>query len=581
MRHDLSSVVVGFPKQLMSTARSPLSMPATMARVVRNMLVLADGAGTKRNGVVAVGDGLDSEIVAVMSYQAAGGLQLMVATDAGKIYRLEGGDWVEVWSGLDPAGTIRTVTFGGRLLLCNGIDEVLAWDGSAWAAVCTLVQEQAAGLTYVNGTTFRVLGDPAFYPAGSVVKAELGSPTTTVQAHVVSATLVGTTLTVVLDASVLTGALSKVYFTVKPPKVAYLAAVHDRLWGFGKGPLSAAMSGDVDRLRVFYTYSPNDFTAWPDPETGVVPSLNLADKAGMADELLAMAVKDGMTVFVGRNQMQLWTGTDPSGEGDLAWSKTIPLGVVHGNAVLELPNDLLFVTRQGARTLSRTLQTEQLDVSDVGAELDPTWTELLAVVMADDTLYRKVCGMRHDGQGWFGISLFDRTLVWQIGGFGHGWVEFDGVFNGVSAAHTAPDGMLYVAKGGQIYRYDTQAWSDAGEAITTVWWLPWLAVGEKRRWANKYVELMVEPHVAMGLTVRRYVDYDEANPRVVEVTAPGEPDYWDLAEWDEAAWDKGQAVAPLIRDHVVAETLSFAVESVGVDGPLTLFGLKLYGVNEK
>lgn len=73
----------------------------------------------------------------------------------------------------------------------------------------------------------------------------------------------------------------------------------------------------------------------------MVPSLNLADKAGVADELMAMVVKDGMTVFMGRNQMQLWIGTDPSGDGDLAWSKTIPLGVVHGSAVMELPNDLL------------------------------------------------------------------------------------------------------------------------------------------------------------------------------------------------------------------------------------------------
>lgn len=581
MKRDLNSVAVNFPKQLMSTARSPLNMPATMARSICNMLLAADGAGTKRNGVAAVGEALPGNVAAVMSYQAAAELQLMVATDEGKLYRLAGGAWLQEWEGLDPEGVVRTVTFGGRLLLCNGIDEVLAWDGTAWEPVACFVEERGADLTYGDGVTFTVKSDAAFYPAGSVVRAELGGPDSVVEAQVASAAQAGDVVTVVLDESVLTADLSKVHFTVKPPKVAYLAAVHDRLWGFGKGPLSAQMSGDADRLRVFYTYSPNDFAAWPDPETGVVPGLNLADKAGVADELLAMAVKDGMTVFIGRNHMQLWTGSDPSGAGDLAWSKTIPLGVVHGNAVLELPNDLLLVTRGGVRTLSRTLQTEQLDVRDIGSELDPTWAAMLETVMADDAYYRRLAGMRHDGQGWFGLALPDRTLVWQIGGFGQGWVVFDGAFAGVTAAHSAPDGTLYVAKGTQLYRYDLEAWSDDGEAVATLWWSPWLPVGEKRRWANKYIELLLQPLVAMPLTLRRYLDYDEANPRVVTVDAPAEPEYWDLAEWDGAAWDKGRAVAPLVRDHVVADTLSFAVESVGVEGPLTLFGLKLYGVNEK
>ena len=39
MKRDLASVVIPFPKGLMSTARSALSMPATLGREVRNMLM--------------------------------------------------------------------------------------------------------------------------------------------------------------------------------------------------------------------------------------------------------------------------------------------------------------------------------------------------------------------------------------------------------------------------------------------------------------------------------------------------------------------------------------------------------------
>lgn len=580
MKRDLASVVIPFPKGLMSTARSALSMPVTLGREVRNMLMSADGAGSKRNGVVTMGNVIAGEVVtACMSFQATTGMQLLVTTDAGKIYRLNGAVWVLVYSGLNGAGVVRTVTFGGRLLLCNGVNDLMAWDGTSWSVVSKLVVDAALGLTYVSGTQFSIQSDASLYAVGTVVRVRLGSSYVTATVSAVS--VAGAVVTITLGTSVLTNTLNEVAFTVKPPKFSNLIAVHDRLWGFGKGVISPTMSGDVDRLRVYYTHGVNDYAAWPDPATGSVPSINLADKAGVADELLAMSMKDGMTVFVGRNHLQLWTGTNPGVSGDLAWSKTIPLGVVHGNAVLELPNDLLFVSRQGARTLSRTIQTEQLDVSDIGSELDPTITELVGNVMANSTLYKRVLSFRHDGQGWFGLALEDCTLVWQVGAFGHGWVMFDGVFAGLSAAHAAPDGELYVAKDGQLYRYDTHSWSDAGAPITVRWWMPWVNPAGKKRWANKYTEVLVRRTVDVAFKLRRYRDYDDANPQVMALVTPVEATYWDATEWETGLWDSGNSTLPLVRDHVVADSISFAIESETVNGPFTIFGLKLYGVAER
>lgn len=580
MKRDLATAVVPFPKGLMSSARSPLSMPATFGREIRNMLMSADGAGSKRNGVVALGPAIAGETVtAVMSYMAAGGLQLLVTTDAGKIYRLDTGGWTQVWSGLEGSAVVRTVTFDGRLLLCNGVDNVLAWDGTACSEVAAFVNDAASGLAFVSATQFTIAGTVEVYPVGGRVRATLTAGE--VVATVAAVSMSGAMVTVTLDAAVLDNTLSVMAFEVKPPKVAVLVAAHDRLWGFGKGPLSAALRGDVDRLRVYYTYGVNDYTAWPDPGTGSIPSVNLADKAGVADELLAMNVKDGMTVFVGRNHLQIWTGTNPSAEGDFSWNKSIPLGVVHGNAVLDLPNDVLFVGRQGARTLSRTLQTEQLDVSDVGSELDPTITERVAQVLQNSEAYRRVVTMRHDGQGWFGLVLEDVTLVWQIGSFGQGWVVFDGVFSGVTAAHSAPDGELYLAKGDRLYHYATDVWNDDGEPVTLVWWTPWVAPDNRKRWANKYVEVLVKRKADVPFILRRYRDYDDANPQVMAMVSPAEATYWDETEWDGGLWDAGDTRLPLVRDHVVADTYAYALESTTVNGPFTVFGLKLYGIAER
>ena len=65
------------------------------------------------------------------------------------------------------------------------------------------------------------------------------------------------------------------------------------------------------------------------------------------------------------------------------------------------------------------------------------------------------------------------------------------------------------------------------------------------------------------------------------LVTPVEPTYWDQTEWDDGLWDSGNSSLPVVRDHVVADSMSFAIESETVNGPFTIFGLKLYGVAER
>ncbi|PZP39011.1 MAG: hypothetical protein DI585_05555 [Pseudomonas fluorescens] len=111
--------------------------------------------------------------------------------------------------------------------------------------------------------------------------------------------------------------------------------------------------------------------------------------------------------------------------------------------------------------------------------------------------------------------------------------------------------------------------------------MPWVNPGNRKRWANKYVEVLVDRIVDVAFQLRRYRDYDDASPRVVALVSPSEPNYWDMTEWDEGLWDSGNAALPLVRDHVVADSFSYALESSTTNGPFTIFGLKLYGVAER
>lgn len=582
MKRDGQSVFVAFPSKLMSSVRSPASMGPEYAREVLNMYAAADGAGTKRNGVVALGGALTGKkVVGLMSYLKAGeGLQLLAATSDGGIYLRDGALWQQVWQGLHPLGVPRTVCFAGKLVLVNGMDDMLAWDGENWQVVEEKVVDVAGGLAYVSANQFQIASNAELYPVGSEVEARVAG--NLVRSDVSNVGSSGGIVTVTLADAVLGPGLDQVAYTARPPVMACVYAAHDRLWGFGKGPLIGnVLNSDVDRARVYHSHGVNDETAWHDSE-GLVPSINLADKSMSADGLMAMAVKDGVTIFFLRNSTQVWSGSTPGAEGDFAWQKTMPVGTVHGGLVVELPNDVAFVTRNGVRTLSRALQTEQLDVSDVGSEVDATVAAQLRLLLADDVRYRMAGGVVCEAQNWFGAKLYDKFLVFQIGSAGRGWAVFDGVFGRATAVHAAPDGTLFVAEGEQVFRYDEGVWADDGVPVMTRWWTPWLRLAKNnKRWANRYVEVVAGDASVMDVTVRRYRNLNDGDGWVLELPVGMRADYWDDAGWDEAFFDNASPAPAVGRDHFVADEVSFAVESHSTQGPLTLLGLKVFGVAER
>lgn len=581
MRHDLQSITLPFPSNLMATAQSPLALPPTYARALKNMILGPDGSGTKRNGVATLGNALGEDIVGLFTYPYNGQTQLLAWSAAGKIYRQNGAAWVLLKAGLNVNGMPQGVIFAGRLVLCNGLDTVMQYDGVSITDVETRVVDAGASLTRISNSQFSIASDAAFYPAGSTVALTISGAE--VLAVVANATQAGAVTTVTLTTSPMTVAPTQVKFTVKPPAFGAVAVAHNRLWGFGAGGFTPNLKSGPDTMRLYYTHSVNNAQGWPDPATGIIPSLNLADKAALADELLAMRVVDGMTVFFCRQHLQLYEGTNPGVVGgstpDFAWLKTIPVGLAHPRAVQSLPNDVLMLTPLGARTLSRTLATEQLDMADVGRALDPTVQSELAALQSP-TAFKAMQAFAYPAQQWFGFGFGAQTLVWQLNPAGGGWSVFDGLFAGLTASAMGPDGALFLAKGQQVYTYSPDVWSDDGTLFTAQWWAPWVAPAGNGRWANKYIEVLLAPQPEQQATLKRYSNLDEGNPRVMELSVGGQPDYWDAAHWDEGLFDNAVGRDDIIRDHCVAEHLSFAFESTTLNA-LRILGLKIHGTPER
>lgn len=579
MKNDGQVLAVPFPSGLMSTARSPMVMPPTYGREVVNMLLGADGMGVKRGGFGKLGTAAGAEVRAVLGYVHQGATQVLVALADGRIRLMTGATWLTVWSGLNTSAVVRGVAFGGRLLVCNGVDPVLVWDGTTMAVVEEWVTDTSANLTRLAGNQFRIDSEVALWSVGRKVRARLGG-TTYVESVVSAVSQSGVQTTVTLTTSVLTTALDQVAYGARPPAFGNLYPAHDRLWGWAVGGTGVGFATSSDRHRVFYTHGLNDGMAWHDPD-GVVPSIGLADKSSGQDELVAMAVRDGVTLFLGKRTTQLWTGSNPDAVGDFGWQRTLPVGVPHAGLVMELPNDVLFINAAGARTLSRALQTEQLEVSDVGGEIDPTLQALMAEVLADPVKFAAVRHARCDAQGFWVVRLVDAAVVFQVSSRGVGWVLFEGIPAAAQTLATLPDGRLVCAVGEQLQVYDPARYDDDGAAVVTRWRTPWLAYAPNKRWANQQVEVVTGVGAKIPLILTRTKDVDDGTAVVLHVTARTPADRWDEAEWGNGLWDTTTSPPAWARDACVAAVVSYAVESEDTRGPLEIFGLKLYGKGEQ
>jgi hypothetical protein len=68
----------------------------------------------------------------------------------------------------------RYATFLGKLLICNGVDRVLCWDGTTLQEVYDFVPEETVALTRINDRHFSIVTSPSFdianYAVGNLLQ---------------------------------------------------------------------------------------------------------------------------------------------------------------------------------------------------------------------------------------------------------------------------------------------------------------------------------------------------------------------------------------------------------------------------
>ena len=418
-------------------------------------------------------------------------------------------------TGLSVACVPRSVTFLNTLLICNGVDKVLSWDGTTLVEVVDFVKEDAAdNFNRIDGTHFSfnlslvkaTIFDITKYQNNNQIQLTInGVTTTTTVVNILQAQNLITITTADNLPAFDQQYQPELFYRDWPPAFSFMIVAHNRLWGLGVGAVGLNYRDPDQALVVYFSYQPNTLTNWFDETLKIVPFIDLAQTHGAPDNLEAIASVNGLTIFMGRNQSQVWTGSEPSGSGDdptrqkFEFLSILPVGIVHGNLVIEMANDVYFVGQTGVQSISTFNVAKQLAASPSDA-VDPLVRQYLAYTTNSNQSYRACRSFKYKSGSFCGFKIgHNKVLVSLYATNLYSWSLFSGDFSDATSFLSSLDSGLYLAVGNQVFQYadgigdSTPSFGDGDgkKMVNFLWSLPVVNFSGKR-WANKRYQIQCD-----------------------------------------------------------------------------------------
>lgn len=239
----------------------------------------------------------------------------------------------------------RAVPFVQKLVICNGLDPLLEWDGENVQVVSEWIKEQADQLTQPAETqlSFRCSLNPDKYTTAKSVF--FNAQEFHIQNQVVNGQMITLTFNNPIDPLP-----TQIFYKAYPPRCNFLYVAQDRLWGLGQGQAGIASKSPEEAMKIYRCDRPNLTNSWIEEQTQTYHTLDLSNKHGVVDNLEAIAQMGSRLVFIGREKTQVYGGL--VADNTFTWQSTVSTGAIHGDLVFELANDIFFINAAGLHSFS-------------------------------------------------------------------------------------------------------------------------------------------------------------------------------------------------------------------------------------
>lgn len=503
----------------------------------------------------------------------------------------------------------RSATFLNTLILCNGVDPLLSWNGEALIEVTDFVKEETAVLTRIDNRNFSFTIPASFniddYAVGHLLQIRVNGITT--QTVIAARNLNGQTLrvTTTTDLPQFVPNQTQVLYQAWPPRFNFLYVAHDRLWALGEGAATLNFRSPQEALKVYYTYKTNTVTGWFNERTKTVPSIDLSNKHGEPDNLEAICLVSDLMAFVGRNKTQVYQGKNPlpaNEGGNFEFNSILPTGVIHGDLLIELPNDVVFVNSYGIQSFSTLNIAKQFAATSLNA-IDPLIQDHVSRLLSSNTQYWKAASFKYDLGALAGFKLgTQKTLVSLFSDSLYSWSLFSGDFEKALSFLSFGD-RLYLTSANTLFSYADgkdglpPLYGDQnGTAIIPFAWTLPVISPEGRCFACKRYEIQLDYPSSFTIRANNQLNVGVSGdlPKSYQITSPYRFDLrGDLLNTapfttadpvlkDSLGFRLDQPYA-ILKDRFkfLASRFWLTLSGTTQDGPLSLRKIKLYGILER
>ena len=160
-------------------------------------------------------------------------------------------------TGLSVGCVPRSVTFLNKLIICNGVDRVLIWNGAALSEMVEFVKEEATHLTRLDDRRFSFTCtdsfDIAHYAPGSVIQFRIQGRTNKRSVATVERVDNTVTITTTMNLHQFVADHTELFYKDWPPAFSFMSVAHNRLWALGKGAVGLNYRDPDQALRVYFS----------------------------------------------------------------------------------------------------------------------------------------------------------------------------------------------------------------------------------------------------------------------------------------------------------------------------------------
>ena len=481
---------------------------------------------------------------------------------------------------VDPLVIVSHINFQGKLLIANGVDPVKVYDGNQLLPLKAPVPIPNVTPIVVNGSnlTFSI---PQSYLATLQADVKVGDVLTSVSDNENRAVTV-TNLAYNLPANnqvVMTITVNiapqanvrKILYQKLCPSFSYLAVVHKRLWAVAGGrTYKDKFRSPLLAMRAYYAAKMESIYDWFNPQTNEIDFINLNNNSSVPDNLEAITMFEGRTLFLGRETAQVWIGEDPTthddGQGivlpDFKWEQTLPVGVIQQTLFVEVPNNLIFLSKYGIVSLSSVNLFRQLQVSyQFSTPIDHYINSQLSFIETDRD-FRSMRAFLYPYGRFLGFRIKYSCFVYQLNSEG-AWVVFSENFaESSSLLYDSTTQNLYLGMPqGELLVYSDkvgkQSYLEYGKGYMS-WFIAYNWTFFESTWANTDVYIDSKTLEPLNVKVRIFTDQDETQSINEELTIDKQGILYDVSPF-------GLKPYPLNETSFTHEIVRFTADSLMIE----------------